>query len=142
MHYTDGDIYFYSKGEYTHEKGFEMAAHIEACGECAEKLRKISAISSIIKGTPNPPPAMTELLSRKRLRTGFMPAPAFKNTGFAIAATLLIAVSTAVFFGKNHISKEKEINFVYKTYASIYNYDYYEKNYSGLYDITFSGGDK
>ena len=141
MHYTYGDMYFYSKGDFSPKAGFEMAAHIEACSECSEKLQRISAISSIINSKQNVPPALAELLSRKRARTFFI-APFFTGSRFAVAATLVFAVSAALFFGRNHVSKDKEIDFVYKTYASIYDYDYYNSNYMDDYSITFSGGSR
>jgi hypothetical protein len=142
MHYTDEELYFYSKGDCTAESSFEIDAHVEACAGCAEKLKKISSISSLINGTLLTPPPLSELMSRKRRRSGVSPASLFKNGGFAIAATLVIAVSAAVFFGRSSLSKEKELDFVYKTYASIYDYDYFERNYIDGYIITFSGGTK
>jgi len=141
MHYKDEDIYFYSKGDCTTETGFEIAAHIEACGSCAEKLRKISSISSLINGKPGDPPSLAELFSRKRAR-GIFNTPFFTGAGFAVATTLIIAVSAAIFFGTHPVSKEKEIDFVYKTYASIYDYDNYNWNYMDDYYFTFSGGSR
>lgn len=142
MHYTDEELYFYSKGDFTAESSFEIAAHLEACTECAKKLQKVSLISSLINGTLLTPPPLSELMSRKRRRSGVSPASLFKNGGFAIAATLVIAVSAAVFFGRSSVSKEKELDFVYKTYASIYDYDYFKQNYIDGYDIAFAGGSK
>jgi anti-sigma factor RsiW len=142
MHYTDEEIYFYSKGDCSAETALEITAHMGACRECAEKLNNISYVSALINGALRTPPPLAELLLRKRRRSEVSPASLFKNAGVAIAATLVIAVSTAIFFGRSSISKEKEIDFVFKTYASIYDYNYYEQNYINKYEVTLSGGGK
>jgi anti-sigma factor RsiW len=142
MHYNEDALYFYSKGDCSAESFFEISVHIEACPRCAEKLKEISSISSLINGTLRTPPPLVELMSRKRRRFGVSPASLFKSGGLAIAATLVIAVSAAVFFGRSSVSKEKELDFVYKTYALIYNYDYFKQNYIDGYNITFIGGNK
>ncbi len=142
MHYHDDELYFYLKNEEPPAKKAEIEKHLQSCPACGEAYKRISAISHAFKSTLAEPP-----LFNPRLKSAAAAKPAAKfsfKPVFAGAFALVIVFSAVIIINVKNSSANKEqvSSFVYNTYNTLYDYDYYKENYVDKTNILSLGGVK
>jgi ferric-dicitrate binding protein FerR (iron transport regulator) len=133
MHYSDDKLYFYMKKDASESELREIGSHLSACQQCTERLAGLSAMSSLFGSTmleaPGfdagraAPTAAPRPVSRLRLAAAFALA-------VVLASFLMLGITDS-----RSDKKENAAKFIYSTYKTLYDYDYYQTNYIDKTDI-------
>jgi hypothetical protein len=124
-------------------KDAAIRAHLAACAKCSEKMEVVKGLSGLfILSLEDPPPMRPLRAAQKR------PLPAF-DRGFkpVFAFTLSIMIVFSGIFLIKHLSLKRDSGsaipeFVYDTYSTIYDFDYYKTNYIDKTELKLDGGVK
>lgn len=138
MHYKDEKLYFSIKEG---EKDFQLNAHLAQCAECSEKTAHLRILSGLFAASmENPPPLRLRpvpVKSRGLIFRGFL------RPVFAVSLSIMFLFSGAILVNKLILNKEDGQAvpaFVYETYSTIYDFDYYKTNYIDKTKINYAGG--
>jgi hypothetical protein len=138
MHYKDEELYFFLKEG---AKDPEVNTHLAQCAECSRKTAYLKILSGLFAASmENPPPLRLRPVSAKSRRLAFS---GFLKPVFAVSLSIMIMFSGAILIKKFSMDKEtgQEVPaFVYETYSTIYDFDYYKTNYIDKTKINYDGG--
>jgi hypothetical protein len=140
MHYKTEELYFYLK-----EGGNDalIKLHLASCAECKKKAAQAAKISdmfrSAMEGAPplKPAPAMAKKPAAGRA--------VYLKPAFALSLAALLFCSGALIVKKLFLAKDAEKDvpaFVYETYSTICDFDYYKANYMDKTEMKPTGGKK
>ena len=119
-------LYFYLKDDITREEKGEITAHLASCPECLKACDSMRSLRLSLKKELIEPPALDLKPWAGAVTKPFYFKPAFAA---AFAAVLLLS---GIFIGGLALSEkngEKVSDFVYKTYGTVYDFDYYKRHY-------------
>lgn len=136
MHYKDEDLYFYLKEG---GKNPVISAHLAQCAECSSKAERAKKISGLFAAAMENPPPLRSNPAPKAIRS-FFPG-AFLKPVLAAALSVTVLFSGALLVKKYLGDKNTAVPaFVYETYSTIYDFDYYKTNYMDNTKIQLAGG--
>ena len=138
MHYKTEELYIYWK-----EGGKDpaIASHLASCPDCRENSGKALRISGLFRSAMEEPPPMRAAQTPVKSRN-FFPRILMKPA-FALTFSLVLFFSGAVVVKKVISDRQRSAAvpaFVYETYSSIYDFDYYTANYIDKTEIKLNGG--
>jgi anti-sigma factor RsiW len=133
MHLKKETLYFYLKNDMPPAEKNAVEVHLEACAGCAASMDAILKLRAALSPGLEQPPAL-DLSMAVKPRSH---APSMSRPAFAAGLAAVIVVS-GLFVGRLFIpedSQKKVSNFVYKTYSTVYDFNYYSRNYLEGTDI-------
>ena len=136
MHYKDEDLYFYLKEG---GKNQAISAHLAECEECSLKTERAKKITGLFAAAMENPPSLRSNPAPKAAH-GFF-AGAFLKPVLTAALSITVLFSGALLVKKHLGDKNTAVPaFVYETYSTIYDFDYYKTNYMDNTKIQLTGG--
>jgi|SRR5208283_751705 len=130
MHYNEDKLYFYFKDDIDKYQKKAIKEHLKTCAVCRHKLKKVSKISGLFKLTMEKFPGLeARKWPRKSVtniwRLFLKPATVVLCSIFILFSALFI-----VHYKFKKESKNKDVyEFVYTTYKTMYDFDYYQEKY-------------
>lgn len=130
MHYQEDRLYFYLKGDVSINEQEQIKSHLDSCPSCRQNLEKVSGISSLFGSTMQEPPALKPYQAPKEAAAH--PWFVFKPGFAAVFTTIILLFSGLIVLGlgvQKQQQDKKVSEFVYSTYETVYDFDYYQVNY-------------
>ncbi len=130
MHYNEDKLYFYFKDDIDRDHKKAIKDHLKTCAACRRKLKKVSKISGLFKLTMEKSQGLEpRIWPRKSVaniwRLFLKPATVVLCTIFILFSALFM-----VHYKLKKESKNKDVyEFVYTTYKTMYDFDYYQEKY-------------
>lgn len=140
MHYNTEDLYFYKK-EGSKDKC--ISDHLSKCAQCSEKAAATDRLSGLFASSlENPPPMRLKISVQSGRR--FVPVNFLKPVlAFSLSAMVLFSGAFVLKTLFTDRARQNELPaFIYETYSTIYDYDYYKTNYMDKTEIKLNGGFK
>ena len=136
MHYTESELYFYIKKDLNKTRLNEITAHINSCKTCMKTVKKITSISVLLGSSLLEPPAFKPRVPAGKAGTDIIKR--ILNFKFAVALTTaaVAGVFVFMFMSVNKTGNREDVSsFIYSTYKSMYDFDYYRSSYVDKTDI-------
>jgi hypothetical protein len=136
MHYKEAELYFYIKKDLDKIRLNEITAHVNSCEICRKTLKKITSVSVLLGSSLLAPPAFKPRVPAGK--TGTVIIERILNFKFAVALTTaaVAGVFVFMFMSVNKTDRRENVSsFIYSTYKSVYDFEYYRSSYVDKTDI-------
>ena len=136
MHCTESELYFYIKKDLSKTHLKKIAAHINSCETCRKAVKRITSVSVLMCSSLLEPPAFKPRVPAGKTGTGIIER--ILNFKFAVALTTaaVAGVFVFMFMSVNKTDTREDVSsFIYSTYKSVYDFDYYRSSYVDKTDI-------